>query len=248
MADMKEQIARLYELQQMDTGIAARRRALRALDDGSASASRLAAAQESLASLQQKLHDLERAMRDRELRLKGAEDEAKTRSKQAYGGTIADPKQLRALEAKIAELGRLKGKLEEEILELMDQAETAQAAVKKQEGVVAELERTTNGLKDRHVAETKRLKREVAEMNAKRQGAAATLDAPLLQQYETLLEKTGGQAVAAVRKGSCTGCKLSLPSSFAPRLRAGSQLVKCDSCRRILFLPSGESPFKPEDE
>jgi predicted nucleic acid-binding Zn-ribbon protein len=54
--------------------------------------------------------------------------------------------------------------------------------------------------------------------------------------------------VAAVKFGSCTGCKTSIPSTYAPRLRAVDQVVRCENCRRIMYLPPGESPFRREDE
>lgn len=248
MGDMKQQLEALYELQQADTGIVARKKALRELDDGSNSAAELAAAQEQLASLKEQHQSLDGTTLDKELRLKGAEEERDQKSKQAYGGTIADPKQLSALEKKIAELGRFKDKLEEEILELMEEAEQSEQAVETQQAVVADLEKRTAALRQRHATETQRLTRELEELYQKRQELAAQLDDQLLKQYEGLLDKTGGLAVAAVHEGACQGCKVGLPSTYAPRLQAGNEIVRCENCRRILYLPGGESPFRPEED
>ncbi len=248
MPDMKQQLTTLYDLQQADTGIALHKRALRQLDDGSETAARLAAAREQLAALNKAHQDLEGALLDRELRLKGAEQERATKSKQAYGGTISDPKQLAALEKKIEELGRQKARLEEEMLELMEQLDQSQATIGKQQAAVEELDKRVTALRERHGTESRRLKRELDDLLAQREQLAASTDEAFLKQYESLREKVGGIAVAAVHKGSCQGCKVSLPSTYAQRLRAGDQLVRCESCRRILYLPSGESPFKPEDD
>lgn len=248
MADMKTQLDALYELQQIDTGRAQRKRTLQELDGGAAAASVLQQATAELDRLRKVLQGHETQLRDRELQLKSAEDERKSRAKQAYGGTIADPKQLSALEKKIAELERTKSRLEDEILELMDKVEMAQTAVSKQEAVVKDLDGKAASAKTRSASDSERLRTELAQMKARREELVAVLDAPLLQQYETLLQRIGSPAVVAVRKGACTGCKLSLPSSFAPRLRAGDQVLRCESCKRILYLPSGESPFRPEEE
>jgi len=242
MADMKTQLDALYELQQIDTGRAQRKRTLQELDGGAAAASVLQQATAELDRLRKVLQGHETQLRDRELQLKSAEDERKSRAKQAYGGTIADPKQLSALEKKIAELDRTKSRLEDEILELMDKVEMAQTAVAKQEAVVKDLDGKAASAKTRSASDSERLR------TARREELVAVLDAALLQQYETLLQRIGSPAVVAVRKGACTGCKLSLPSSFAPRLRAGDQVLRCESCKRILYLPSGESPFRPEEE
>lgn len=248
MAEMKQQLADLYELQQADTGIAARKKALRALDDGSKSERALAAAVDKLNALRDRQQSLEGDMVDRELQLKGAEEERTARSKQAYGGTISDPKQLSALEKKIAELGRTKDRLEEEILGLMEELEKAQAQVAAQQTAVDELERKTTAIKQRYESETKRLRGELKELEATRNDLAARLDPALLKQYDALREKAGGLAVAAVRRGSCEGCRVSLPSTYAPRLQAHSEAIRCENCRRILYLPPGESPFVPQED
>lgn len=248
MADMKDQLEKLYELQQIDTGIASREKALRELDDGSASAGKLAAAKKALASRREGIGGLEATMRDKELRLRGAEEEQEARSKQAYGGTIGDPKQLGALQKKIEELGRLKDALEEEVLGLMEEIEGGEAAAAEQEAAVGKLERRTADLKARHTRETARLQEELAGLSGEREGVQSGIDAPLLKQYESIAGKTAGLAVAAVREGSCGGCRVSLPSTYGPKLKNRSELVRCESCRRILYLPEGESAFKPLEE
>lgn len=248
MADMKQQLADLYELQQADTGIAARRKALRALDDGSKAGQALAAAVDKLSALTDRQQSLEGGMLDRELRLKGTEDERAAKSKQAYGGTISDPKQLSALEKKIAELGRTKGRLEEEILGLMEELEEAQAQVAAQQTAVDELERKMTAVKQRYESETRRLRGEIEGVETTRNDLAGRIEEALLKQYDALREKTGGLAVAAVRRGSCEGCHVSLPSTYAPRLQAHSEMIRCENCRRILYLPPGESPFVPQED
>lgn len=248
MPDMKEQLTRLYELQQTDTSYLAKRQALRRLDDGSATEARQSAAQQELAAAQARLRELETALLDRELHLKSTEDEQKARNKQAYGGTVSDPKQLRSLEQKIAELGRMKGKLEEETLELMEQLEAARAAAARLQGIVEGLTRQAALARERYTEHSGQLKRELRELKRHREGLVGGLDAGLVKQYEALLEKLDGLAVAVVRKGSCSGCKVTVPSLYAPALRSGSQVVKCENCRRILYLPQGESAFKPEED
>lgn len=248
MADIKQQLADLYELQQADTGIGARKRALRELDDGSRAEEALAAALDKLNALKERQQSLESGLLDRELRLRGTEDERAAKSKQAYGGTISDPKQLSALEKKIAELGRTKDRLEEEILGLMEELEEAQAQVAAQQTAVDELERKTTAVKQRYEAETRRLRGELKDLQGTRDDLAGRIDAALLKQYDALREKTGGLAVAAVRRGSCEGCRVSLPSGYAPRLQAHTELIRCENCRRILYLPPGESAFVPQED
>ena len=248
MADMKEQLVRLYELQQVDTGAAALERVLRELDDGSTTEAELAAGLKKLSEMQGKHQELEGTLLDRELRVKSVEEEQETKSNQAYGGRISDPRQLSALGKKLEELGRFRDKLEEEILELMERTLEAGEAAAQQEALTQELGAKTSAVKARYSSERRRIEGELEQLGQQRGALREDIDDALIRQYESIGSRSGGQAVAVVRRGSCTGCKVTVPSMFAPKLQAGNELVRCESCRRILFLPPGEIPFAPEDE
>jgi len=247
MPDMREQLPLLYELQQVDSGIAARRASLTEADGGQETEAKLALGQRRLAQSQEKVKELSAQFQDKELRLKSNEQEQQQKSKQAYGGTVADPKQLRALEAKLKELARQKDALEEQILELMSQLEEAEQAVAKYEGAVEKLGKKVAALNRDHASETQRLGDEVQGLEQRRQELLAQIDPTLVKQYDGLRDKLGGVAVAAVHRGSCRGCKVTLPGAYAQRLKAGGQMVRCENCHRILYLPDGESPFPPEE-
>ncbi len=248
MADMMKQLPLLYELQQVDTAIAAHQAALADAGDGGEAQAKLALGQRKLARASETLKDLKARMRDSELRLKSNEEEQEQKSKQAYGGTVTDPKQLRALEQKLKELARQKGTLEEQILELMTQTEEAEQVVAKYEAAVDKWGKKVEALNRSHASESRRLTEELETLTARRVELVGQLDGALITQYDGLREKLGGLAVAAVHKGSCRGCKVTLPGAYAQRLKTGTQIVRCESCHRILYLPEGESPFTPEDE
>jgi len=248
MADMKQQLDLLYELQQVDTGIGRRQQALAKLDDGTEATAKLNAAKTKAAAFKKKQQQIDTAFTDKELHLKSTEEEQGKHSKQAYGGTISDPKQLRALEKKIEELGRLKDRLEEELLELMEQSEKVSTAVTKQQQAVEELDRRATTARERHTQESARLHSEVNDLSAKRDQVASQIDGAMMKQYEALRAKMDGVAVGAVKLGTCTACRVRVPSTYAGKLKSRDELVRCESCRRILYLPEGESPYAPEED
>ena len=61
----------------------------------------------------------------------------------------------------------------------------------------------------------------------------AEIDPPLLAKYERLKVRYGMGALAAAEDGICPGCRISLPSSVAGRLKSG--VTFCDHCGRILY-------------
>lgn len=56
-----------------------------------------------------------------------------------------------------------------------------------------------------------------------------------LAEFQRLLEKKGGLAVVRVISNSCSACHVKIRPAAMQALKAGSDIVYCDSCRRILY-------------
>jgi predicted nucleic acid-binding Zn-ribbon protein len=237
---MSEQFALLYELQLADTGVTERKRALAGLDDGTKARGELAAAEERLAVAEKKLHDDQATLKDKELRLSSTEHERREKHSQAYSGTIADPKRLAALEQKIAELERLRGKLEEEAFALMDQIEQEAAGVGTMRDETARLRARAEDVEEHYRMDKTRLEGEIADLGKRREELAAQIGAPLLQMYEQLRGKLGGTAVAPVDDFRCKVCHNSVPRDVVTRIPRSETPIRCESCHRILWVPEGE--------
>ncbi|HMQ04660.1 MAG TPA: C4-type zinc ribbon domain-containing protein [Pyrinomonadaceae bacterium] len=69
-----------------------------------------------------------------------------------------------------------------------------------------------------------------------------TLPAQLAAVYDRLAQRSrDGVAVAEVINGSCSACFMSLRPQMQVEVKKGMQIITCESCTRILFMPS-----KPE--
>lgn len=232
---MKEQLARLYQLQLIDSDLAQHKAWIADLDDGTRVGQKLAAAQAELAHNQKRLHDLEAANRNKELELKSADEERQTKSKRAYGGSVVDPKELGALERKIEELKRKSDHLEDDLLGLMEQIETLREEVARQERVVASGTKVYEQTRADYEAARKKLEGKMKQLLDKRRELVPQIDAALLKEYETLRAKLEGVAVSGVDGNMCKTCKTSLPQSTLTQLKMGKTVVKCQNCRRILY-------------
>jgi predicted nucleic acid-binding Zn-ribbon protein len=232
---MQEQMKQLYELQQIDSGIAQHHTWIAGLDDGAKSGRSLARAKQELDSVRQRLQQLEATNREKELALKSADDERKQRAAKAYGGTIADTKELAALERKIEELDRKRDKLEDEILRLMDDIEVTRAEADRQEKIVAQ----GQAIHDKIVADYEKarakLEEEVKILATRRAELAPGIDSALLKEYETMRGKLEGIAVAGIDGNLCKACRNVLPQSALSTLKLGTVIVKCQNCRRMLY-------------
>lgn len=64
----------------------------------------------------------------------------------------------------------------------------------------------------------------------------STIDENVLKKFEDLI-KTKRIAVAEVIDNRCSGCNMLLPSIILDKMRKDDDIVLCDNCHRMLYLP-----------
>ncbi len=238
---MKEKLAALYALQQMDSAMDALKRQYGALDVGLAEKAAFdqakAAHQEADAALTTTTTDV----RDLELEQKAVETKRQGEETKLYSGKVQNPKELQAMQDEVEMLGRQRVRLEEKMQALMSDLETrrtreaeAQAARKKAQSAFSAKTKAAKA-----AAET--IATQARTLAGQRNGLAHTIDAALLKRYDALRAAKGGVALAALEdSNACGGCKMALPSSVVTRVRLGDDIEVCDNCRRMLC----EAPVK----
>jgi uncharacterized protein len=134
---------------------------------------------------------------------------------------------------------------EDKILELMVNAEIREKDVKAAEAKLraemAEIEKEKIDARQRTAEDEK----ELAEWNAKRDTARAGVDADLLRQYDRVA-KHRGSGLSEARDHKCLACQVMLRPQTYNEVRAGAQVVVCESCQRILFYdPANDEAADP---
>jgi predicted nucleic acid-binding Zn-ribbon protein len=123
---------------------------------------------------------------------------------------------------------------EDKILELMVNAENREKDVKAAEAELkaetAEIEKEKINARQRTAEDEKQL----AEWNAKRDTARAGVDPDLLRQYDRVA-KHRGSGLSEARDHKCLACQVMLRPQTYNEVRAGAQVVVCESCQRILY-------------
>jgi uncharacterized protein len=73
----------------------------------------------------------------------------------------------------------------------------------------------------------------------KRAGVFDTLPPQMASVYNRLAQRSrDGIAVAEVVNGSCSACFMSLRPQMQVNVRKGDEIITCESCSRILYIPS----------
>jgi predicted nucleic acid-binding Zn-ribbon protein len=150
-------------------------------------------------------------------------------------GQVSSPRELENLQSEIASLVRRQSDLEEIVLDVMERQEAAELRRKtltQEEGELA-------SQRDEVVARRDAALGEIGEQEEKagslRAGVAADVPGDLLDLYGKLRAQHGVGA-AALRRGRCEGCHLSLNTVDLARIRAAppDEVLRCEECRRIL--------------
>jgi predicted nucleic acid-binding Zn-ribbon protein len=146
-------------------------------------------------------------------------------------------KEVTGLQHEVASLARRQTVLEDELLDLMERRETADAQVAELTGSMTAIgsERTAaESARDEVFAE---LDDAVAKRSRERDELAASLPDDLLGLYDKVRGVSGGVGAAMLRQRRCEGCRLELAGSELSEVRMAKpeQVLRCDNCRRILI-------------
>jgi predicted nucleic acid-binding Zn-ribbon protein len=125
--------------------------------------------------------------------------------------------------------------IEDQELELMEQAEKLKAEVAVEEksaaGARDSVARQVTDLEAKATALQARLE----ELNADRATIASTIDEDVLSRFERLFASKGDAAVVALEHEVCTGCHMKITTQTAHRVKNGREIVSCEQCGRILY-------------
>ena len=229
---------RLLDLQAVDTALnqlAHRRRTLPELATIDSCEQRAAGLRTQLVEAETGLADLAAEQR----RLESDVDTVRTRAERdqqrmASGGVPA--KELSGLQHEVTSLARRQGVLEDELLELMENRETADSQLDSLRAELAGVEQQRQAAEAARDAAFAELDASAAQRAGERAELAAGLPADLLALYDKVRAANGGIGAAMLRQRRCEGCRLELAGSELSAVRSAKaeDVLRCDNCRRIL--------------
>jgi predicted nucleic acid-binding Zn-ribbon protein len=130
---------------------------------------------------------------------------------------------------------------EDKVLGLEEELETSREDLQKREkNLPKETQEHEETMKDWRAAQ-----RAINEELQKAEGEIREIEARMkpreLAEFRRLIEKKGGLAVVRVVSNSCSACHVKVRPAAMQILKTGSEIIYCDSCRRILFY-DGQNP------
>ncbi|OGX28615.1 MAG: hypothetical protein A3F87_04435 [Omnitrophica WOR_2 bacterium RIFCSPLOWO2_12_FULL_51_24] len=172
--------------------------------------------------------------KQRELDLSSKEEGIKKLQAQLY--QLKTNKEYQTMQHEIEGQKADNSRIEDEILMLMEDAETLDKELVKEKALFAEAEKHLIEDKKKIEAEIASLDGEISNLEAQRKEISALVDKKVLAHYEKVLANRDGLALAAVKSHSCQGCFMNLPPQVINEIKMRDKIVTCESCARILYI------------
>lgn len=172
------------------------------------------------------------------------EESNKATEKRMRMNRIKNIKELQALQREIDQIKLGNSQLEEELIKLLEEAESYASALRAKEEELKQLEAAWREKQGEIEAQVAGIERAVAEASALRQAIATQLNRELIERYELIFSRRGGMAVVTVSDGICQGCYMNIRPQLWNEIIKSEKLILCPSCHRILYY----KPTVPNDK
>lgn len=224
----------LAALQAIDGELARLRRQLEELLPRFDEPSGVAAARQQLAELEARRDAARRRQRTLEGDVQSLNDRIHAEEQRLYSGSVKLPRELESLQQEIAALRRQRSRLEDELLDVMNELEELLPLCEQAAGHLATLEREHAARIAELTAERDRLQAAIERDDARRNELAAAIPPKTLALYDDLARRKGGVAVAHLRGTTCTGCRVTMPDAARRRILTSDGPSQCPNCERLL--------------
>lgn len=151
------------------------------------------------------------------------------------GGQVSAARELSNLQSEVQSLHRRQSDLEEIVLDVMERRETAEGRRNELAAEQSQLAGQATELTSKRDAALTEIGEQAAKAESSRTEVAADIPPDVLTLYDKLRAQHGVGA-AALRRGQCQGCHLTLHTVDLNAIRAAApdEVVRCEECRRIL--------------
>lgn len=230
---------RLLELQELDLSIdrlGARRGEIESGEE-------LRAGRQRMEGLEQRLGEVRMALdgiNSEQQRLEGdvgkLTQKLEAEEKRLYDGSVANPKELEAIQAELRNLRDRRSRLEDGIIEQMERRENIEGGLPQLEAEVHEARDRVAEIETSAETELADIAKALEDRRVEREGLVAAFDEELLELYEELRGSKKGVGAAALVDGVCQGCREQLSPLERDRIKRVEGIRRCPHCRRILVL------------
>ncbi|OGW52022.1 MAG: hypothetical protein A2V62_01240, partial [Nitrospirae bacterium RBG_19FT_COMBO_58_9] len=172
--------------------------------------------------------------------------EAHTEKMKSRLSELKSNKEYQAHLFEIEVANKKKGDFEEKILLSMEKIEQLQRTAKEAQEKLSVLEKAFAQEKKVSDELEKKLSTELADLESQQEAHSAHVEKGLLRRYNAIKAARKDQALAEIKDGTCSGCRLQLAPQLVSEVKRSEDLQTCPYCRRMLYwegqIPVAEPP------
>lgn len=242
---MREQLAKLRELQQIDLQLdeygSKKKEILERLNQNKGFLQKLV---DDLESQKAELDEIRGLQAQKQDDLKEIQEQHNKRKKrlQAVGST----KEFSAVEREIEVLKKSVEQTEEELLHLAEVIETTQESISEKEEKINQLRESISADEAEAEGQLSHLGTEIDSLTSREAEARQSVSKRVLYKYDFIRSRRPGLAIVAARDAHCEGCYMAIPAQLYIEVQRGETLQTCPSCQRILYHGQSEEAASAE--
>ena len=245
--ELQEQLRLLYEFQQIDAEILTLNNKLKSVP------LKIKKADAELQLHQQKLQDKQAQLADAEKlqRSKTAELEMEGEQRGRYQAQLREVKsneEYLALDNQISFVQEKEAEIEDEILSAMLRIDQLTEELAQQQKEFEDEQQKNKAQKAEYQQEAKDLKAAIVKWQGKQRDFSDQIDSGLIDQYQAQFKRYRKGLVSLVVENACGNCHLTIPPQTLQEARRYDQLIRCGSCRLILYIPAPSPDDAPTEE
>jgi uncharacterized protein len=240
MTDIQEQLTILVALQGVELEILMAGRQIVALNDEAASLGQASAEHEALVAAEKEAFDnLRKSYRelDAESKINASKIDKSNEKLRA----VKTNKEYQLILKEIEEIRKKNSGIEDRMIELLDQLEAQEGAVKQKEiqlaGFVQSCIEKKTAIADRVQQQVQAVER----LNDKKEQIKASADPKTISILDDVKTKVRGLAVVPVEQAVCMGCHMNIPAQLYNELLRYDELRFCPHCNRIIYWKEKDS-------
>jgi predicted nucleic acid-binding Zn-ribbon protein len=176
--------------------------------------------------------DVAKLRDEKETDLKAMGDQIDKFQSQLY--QVKTNREYESLQHEIETLKEKSSKIEDAILELLENTEKISSTAADEEKKLGEYSREAEKDKAELSARDKELTDQIAVKQDEKKRLVVDIDKALLSRYERIRANKAGLAVAAVQNGACGGCFRRIPPQEIQELKKMQRIIACEGCGRII--------------
>jgi len=230
---------RILELQGLDTAIDRlehRREQLEAGEELSSARKEMEEAEARLGELRLAIDAVASEQRRLEHEIESMGAKLAAEEKRMYDGSIANAKELEALQHEISSLKDRRSRAEDDLLDRMMRREEMESRVAKAEAEGAAARARVESVGGEAAHELDEVVAGIGERRAEREALGSEIDEELLELYEDQRRQKKGIGAAAIVDGVCQACHEQLSAVELDRLKHTDGVKRCEYCRRIVVF------------